>query len=233
MKYFEEYELNSSKAGWIEICYANIIVMLCLWLAFFLSPISLALVVLVFVYLEVGLFGFVLNQIRKNSVGYETLFISPRLFAKAFALKLVVIASICLWGLLLIVPGVIVALNYSLTTFVLVDNNELDIKTILNKSRQLVSGYRIKIFLAFLVSLLVVCIGVCAGFAINALLGLAFKVPIWLTVLLLVIFGGLAEIFVSMPLFETYLCSCYNSSLKQQEIEKKETKPSKKVVNKN
>lgn len=237
MEYVDEFNVKgNSKGSWVDVCYANIIVALSLGIALFLSPISLALVVLAFIYLEIGLQGFVLKLMRKEKAGYEELFISPKLFLKALALKLVYLASIMLWAMLLIVPGIIVALNYAFVSLVFVENPDMDIREILQRSKALMTGCRIKVMLVFLCALLLTCVGVAAGFGISALIGLAVQVPVWAMVLLMVFFGGIVTMFLSLPLYETYLCSCYLAAKTSEEIRKNKkssAKTVKKVVNKN
>lgn len=235
IQFVDEFDIKSKTKGhWADICYANLIVIFTLMLAFFLSPISLALLVLAYIYLEPGLHKFILGNIRKQESSYEQLFMPPRLFIKAFLLKLVYLASIMLWSILLIVPGVIVALNYAFIMPVFVDEPDSDIRKILSRSKALMVGYRFKVMLVFLCCFIIIGLGVGAGFGIACLIGLAVKVPVWAKVILMVFFGALLAVFVALPFYESYLLACYETSLradKERENQKRGTKTQKKVVN--
>ena len=231
----DEYGLkDKTKGAWIEICYANIVGLMCLGLAFFLLPLGITLSLIVFVYLEPGIYGFAFRMMRKESAGYETLFTPLKEFPKVLALKLVAMASILLWGLLLIVPGVIVALNYAFVPLAYFENKESDIRAILSQSRNLTSGVRFKIMLMFLLAVVLVCAGVSFGFGVYSLIGLFVSLPVYVMIILLLIFGGLAVIFLALPFYQSFVVACYESQkvrFEEQNSSKNE-KVAKKVVNK-
>lgn len=62
---------------------------------------------------------------------------------KAFLLMMVLIV---LWSLLLVVPGIIAALSYSMTFYLLADDETLDASSALAQSRSLMLGNRWKLF---------------------------------------------------------------------------------------
>ncbi len=55
-----------------------------------------------------------------------------------------------LWTLLLIIPGIIKSLSYSMTAFVLADNPELSYNQAINKSMEMMKGHKMKLFLLIL-----------------------------------------------------------------------------------
>ena len=52
-----------------------------------------------------------------------------------------------LWSLLLIIPGIIAYLSYSLVNYILADNDNMSIMEILRESKRLTYGYKADIFL--------------------------------------------------------------------------------------
>lgn len=80
----------------------------------------------------------------------ENLFDGFRLFGKSLLLQLVTGIFIFLWSLLLIVPGIIAALNYSQAFFIMNENPEIDFMDAIRQSKQMMFGYKGKLFLLYL-----------------------------------------------------------------------------------
>ena len=68
-------------------------------------------------------------------------------FGKAVVSYLLISIYTFLWTLLLIVPGIIKRLSYSLTPYVLLDNPELSADEAVNRSMQLMRGHKMQLFL--------------------------------------------------------------------------------------
>jgi len=56
-------------------------------------------------------------------------------------------ALLALWSLLFIIPGIIKSYSYALTTFILVNEPEVDAVAAITKSRQLMDGKKMQLFL--------------------------------------------------------------------------------------
>lgn len=52
-----------------------------------------------------------------------------------------------LWTLLLVVPGIIKAISYSQTLFIAIDNPEISANDAIDKSKEMMNGYKWKYFL--------------------------------------------------------------------------------------
>ena len=61
-------------------------------------------------------------------------------FLSAFVLELVNAILVCLWSLLLIVPGIVASLSYSMSFFILNDNKTLTASEARRKSVELMKG---------------------------------------------------------------------------------------------
>ena len=105
--------------------------------------------------LTLGLYGYYMNKARNKSVSLENLFDVFKDVQKdgikeilpSILLYLLVTIFITLWSLLLIVPGIIKGLSYSMSFFILRDNPKLDAMSAINQSKQMMNGYKWKLFL--------------------------------------------------------------------------------------
>ncbi len=87
-----------------------------------------------------------LRFIRKEKYEYDDLFDGFKHFGSACITYLVMIVFILLWAVLLIVPGIIAALAYSQTFFLLADNPSLRPLEALKKSKEMMMGYKWQYF---------------------------------------------------------------------------------------
>jgi len=90
--------------------------------------------------LAYGLNYYFLSFIRQNKPASEDLFKGVPVFGKAFIACMFMAFFIILWLLLLIVPGVIAAISYSMTYFILIDNPKISGKDAIKKSKELMRG---------------------------------------------------------------------------------------------
>lgn len=67
-------------------------------------------------------------------------------FSRAFLLSLLQAIYIALWTLLLIVPGIIKALSYSMSYFVAIDNKDLTASECIEESQRIMNGHKWQYF---------------------------------------------------------------------------------------
>jgi uncharacterized membrane protein len=99
---------------------------------------------------ELGLTHFVLRLKRAGQAQIEDLFDGFRQFENSLVLYVVRTLFVVLWSLLLIVPGIIAALRYSMALYVLHDNPELTGMEALRRSASLMEGYKGRLFALYL-----------------------------------------------------------------------------------
>ena len=79
-------------------------------------------------------------------------------FSDAFVAYLLIVVYVLLWTLLFIIPGIIAALGYSMTFFIMTDDTLIKPQEALKKSKSMMNGYKMKLFYLclrfFLLSLL-------------------------------------------------------------------------------
>ena len=96
--------------------------------------------------LAYGLNYYFLSFIRQKETSLEDLFKGISVFGKAFITTMFMAFFVILWTLLLIVPGAIAAISYSMTFFILIDNPEIYGKDAIKKSKELMRGNKYKFF---------------------------------------------------------------------------------------
>ena len=87
---------------------------------------------------------------RGQEARFEELFEGFRYFGNALATYLLMLLYIILWLLLLIVPGIIAALSYSMTFYIFAEDKSLKPGELLEKSKKMMDGYKMKLFNLYL-----------------------------------------------------------------------------------
>lgn len=71
-------------------------------------------------------------------------------FGKALLLNILVSVFICLWSILLVVPGIIKALSYSMSFYILAENPDMDAMEALEESKRIMEGHKWEFFVLLL-----------------------------------------------------------------------------------
>lgn len=93
-----------------------------------------------------GITNFTLAFSRGQQARLDQIFSGFSRFGIALGTYLLMIIFILLWSLLLIVPGIIAALSYSMTFFILADNESIGAMEAIRKSKKMMYGYKWKYF---------------------------------------------------------------------------------------
>jgi uncharacterized membrane protein len=96
--------------------------------------------------LALGAAIFSLSLSRGKEAMLEQIFQGFNNFSTAFIAYLLVIVYVFLWTLLLIIPGIIAALGYSMTFYILADEPLTKPQDALKKSKSMMDGYKLKLF---------------------------------------------------------------------------------------
>ncbi len=91
---------------------------------------------------------------RGKEARLEQIFDGFKLYSKSLVTYLLMILFIFLWLLLLIVPGIIAALSYSMSFYILADDPSLTPREVLDRSKKMMYGYKAKLFYLCLLFLL-------------------------------------------------------------------------------
>ena len=97
-----------------------------------------------------GFVVFFLSIFRDKNFSVWTIFDGYKQFGRIFLTMLLINVYTILWTLLLIVPGIIKSLSYSMTQFILLDNPEIGADDAIHRSRVLMDGSKMKLFILYL-----------------------------------------------------------------------------------
>ncbi len=116
--------------------------------------------------MTLGYAMFAISIFRRRETSAAEVFYGFERFGKAFGLYIVTSIFICLWAVLLIVPGIIAAFRYSMSFYILADNPEIGIMEAIEQSKKMMRGNKWKFFclnLSFIgwlfLSFFTLCIG--------------------------------------------------------------------------
>jgi uncharacterized membrane protein len=93
-----------------------------------------------------GLAIFSLTISRNQEASLEQIFKGFNNFGTSLGAYLLMVLFVILWMLLLIVPGIIAALSYSMTFFIIADDSTIGPMDAIDKSKKMMYGYKWKYF---------------------------------------------------------------------------------------
>ena len=96
--------------------------------------------------LTVGFSLIAINIVRKNNPRIENLFAALNDFVRTFVLWIINTIFIALWALLFIIPGIIKALSYSMSYYILIDNPDISANDARKQSMVLMDGNKWRLF---------------------------------------------------------------------------------------
>lgn len=96
--------------------------------------------------LILGLYIFFLEFSRGNDARMEQIFEGFKYFGTAFGAYLLMAIFTMLWTLLLIIPGIIAAISYSMTYYIIADDRGISALDAITKSKHMMNGYKGKYF---------------------------------------------------------------------------------------
>ncbi len=93
-----------------------------------------------------GLAIFSLSLSRRQDARVSQLFSGFRLYGLCVSAAMLQCIFVFLWSLLLVVPGIIATLSYSMTYFIIADNNSITALEAITKSKEMMRGNKWKFF---------------------------------------------------------------------------------------
>ncbi len=100
--------------------------------------------------LEWGFAIMFLMLVRGEKLDISRMFDGYKDFLRIFCTMLLQKVYIFLWTLLLIIPGIIKAFSYAMTSYILKDNPEIKNNEAIEKSMQMMQGHKMDLFLLYL-----------------------------------------------------------------------------------
>ena len=100
--------------------------------------------------LDLGIAEIFLQLHRRQGFNLENMFSGFKDFSRALVAQLLISIYVFLWSLLLIVPGIIAAISYSMTFFILRENPDLEVQEAMRQSQALMNGHKTEFFMLML-----------------------------------------------------------------------------------
>jgi uncharacterized membrane protein len=97
-----------------------------------------------------GIATYFLRLLRDEDSSIENVFSGFSSFGKTFVLNLLITIFVFLWTLLLIVPGIIALIRYSMSYYIMYDNPELTATEALDRSKEMMDGEKMNLFVLWL-----------------------------------------------------------------------------------
>lgn len=96
---------------------------------------------------EFGFNSYFLKISRNEEVTKDELFSKTKFFLPYILISILVSIFTTLWSLLLIIPGIIAALSYSMVYFIKLDNPEMDALEVIKESKKIMKGHKMDYFI--------------------------------------------------------------------------------------
>lgn len=139
-------ELSSAKQK-IKGCYWKMFGIGALFvLVMLVSCVTVVGPLIIFGPMFLGFHRAILQLVRTKKVKVSTLFSGFKDFGVAFRTGWLWGLKIFLWSLLLIVPGIIATIRYSMTFFILADNPDITAREAISKSKEMIKGRKWEVF---------------------------------------------------------------------------------------
>jgi len=97
--------------------------------------------------ITLGITIFSLNISRNLEPRFENLFEGFNSFKTSLFAYLLISLFVFLWLLLLIIPGIIAALSYSMTFYIIADDNSISAMDAIDKSKKMMEGHKTRLFI--------------------------------------------------------------------------------------
>jgi len=110
------------------------------------APILNVLTIIVSGPIVLGISIFSLNIGRNKDAKIEQLFEGFRNFGTSILAYVLMVLFIILWTILLIIPGIIAAISYSMTFFIIAEDETIGAYDALKKSKEMMNGHKWKFF---------------------------------------------------------------------------------------
>jgi len=100
--------------------------------------------------LTFGLSNVFLKFNRSQSASFKNLFDGFSHFLQTFLLHIIKYIFVILWLLLLIIPGIIAILRYSMAYYIMVDNPGISGMEAIRRSKEMMNGHKVRLFYMWL-----------------------------------------------------------------------------------
>ncbi len=180
-----------------------------LFLLFLFPVMGIALSIFASCFLCLGIKKYLIAVACDEYAKIEDIFSKWKICVKAFCLKFSMVLISFLWSIVFIVPGIVSALNYSMASFIMAEDDSVNSLEAMIKSKKMVYGYRFQIFIVYLSYFLVSLIFLCIFGAIGCAIKLSFDINYWIPIVSMSISYLFVLFIFIVPYFELGLTNVY------------------------
>jgi uncharacterized membrane protein len=141
------------KQAWEQLRPTYWMVLLAILVSYAIQPAMLPIAIIITGPIAVGMVIYLIDIIENKSNGRKIEMILEA-FKKNLATNivahLIVAIYTFLWSLLFIIPGIVKALSYSMTTYILAENDTIDAMDAIKQSQDMMNGHKMELFLLIL-----------------------------------------------------------------------------------
>lgn len=206
-----------------SVLVSSFVVWVCVFIAMLFPLFGFGLAFFLMCTLCIGFKKVVLDIIRGEEYKVENVFDYYAFCISAFCLRVCSMILIALWSLLLIVPGIICGLNYSLAPYIFADEPKIGTLECLEKSKKLVYGHRAELLIIFLMEALFVALVATLSSCFVIIFNFVVAMPLWFNVVIPIVITLFVVFVVIVPYFEL-LIGNYYVNLSKQNVVKKSSK---------
>jgi uncharacterized membrane protein len=135
------------RGNWGKAILANVILLISSAVCGIIPVVGVFISIILTGPLTAGLYWFFLKLRRNENPAVTTVFDGFNRFGTAIALVLLQGIFTFLWSLLLIIPGIIAALSYSMAFFIMMDDPAVTAMDAIGRSKEMMQGNKWKFFL--------------------------------------------------------------------------------------
>lgn len=96
--------------------------------------------------IQLGYTQYLLKQYNKANFEFQDLFSQFDRFGQGFAQKFLRTLYTFLWGLLFVIPGIVMGYAYSMTPFIMAENPDMSASEAITASKELMNGHKWELF---------------------------------------------------------------------------------------
>ena len=90
---------------------------------------------------------YLINLVRGTEASYGNILDGFGIWLKVILLSVLKTVFVSLWSLLLVIPGIIAAISYSMALYILIDDPSKGVRQCLKESKQMMRGHKMEFFL--------------------------------------------------------------------------------------
>lgn len=202
----------------VYMCASALQLIFSLSLILFLPPFGILLCLFVFAITNVKLALHSTKRIKNQDTNFAEIF-NVKNFFPILTTKIVRAIQVCFWSIFLIVPGIMVALDYCLVDHIMSKNPKMESFEVLSKSANLMQDHKIKMLVLWLIYMLLTAIIILFACSIIIITKFFLYLSPTFVITFLILVIVILTIFVVQPFIKVSKTIFYLDLIKESENE--------------